>query len=45
MRIKNEDVAKIAFRTRYGHYDFLVILFGLTNALVAFYGLDESCVS
>ena len=26
------DVSKTAFRTRYGHYKFLVMLFGLTNA-------------
>jgi len=29
--IKEADVAKIAFRTRYGHYEFLVLPFGLTN--------------
>ena len=28
-----------AFRTRYGHYEFLVMPFGLTNALVVFMGL------
>ena len=28
-----EDVPKTSFRTRYGHYDFLVMSFGLTNAL------------
>ena len=27
---------KTAFRTRYGHYEFLVMSFGLTNAPVAF---------
>ena len=30
---------KTAFRTRYGHYEFLVIPFGLTNASVAFMDL------
>ena len=30
---------KTAFRTRYGHYEFLVILFGLTNASAAFMNL------
>ena len=33
------DVHKTAFRTRYGHYEFLVMSFGLTNALAAFMDL------
>ena len=33
LRIANADVPKTAFRTRYGHYEFLVMLFELTNAL------------
>ena len=36
MRIRSGDVSKTAFRTRYGHYEFLVISFGLTNAPAAF---------
>lgn len=31
-KIKEEDIAKIAFRTRYGHYEFVFLPFGLTNS-------------
>lgn len=36
IRIKEEDIAKAAFRTRYGHYEFVVLPFGLTNAPTTF---------
>ena len=39
MRVQENDFSKTAFKTRYGHYEFLVIPFGLTNALVAFMDL------
>jgi hypothetical protein len=39
LRIKKEDVPKTAFRTRYGHYEFLVLPFGLTNAPAYFMDL------
>ena len=39
LRIRESDVPKTTFRTRYGHYEFLVMSFGLTNALAAFMDL------
>ena len=39
LRVKDVDVPKTAFRTRYGHYEFLVLPFGLTNAQTAFMDL------
>ena len=39
LKIKPEDIPKTAFRTRYDHYEFLVMSFGLTNAPTAFMDL------
>eukprot|EP00253_Pinus_taeda_P006325 PITA_06325 len=42
IRIKDEDIAKTDFRTRYGHYEFVVLPFGLTNAPATFMCLMNS---
>ena len=34
--IKDEDIFKTTFRTRYGHYEFVVMPFGITNASTVF---------
>ena len=36
VRITKEDIIKTTFRTRYGHYEFIVVPFGLSNELVVF---------
>ena len=32
IRVKSEDIPKTSFRTRYGHYEYLVMPFGVTTA-------------
>src|SRR5579863_3851605 len=36
IRIKESDIPKMAFRTRYRHFEFVVLPFGLTNAPATF---------
>ncbi|RDX89035.1 hypothetical protein CR513_29289, partial [Mucuna pruriens] len=38
IHIKSEDILKIAFRTCYGHYEYMVMSFGVTNAPSVFMG-------
>ncbi|GKF50535.1 putative reverse transcriptase domain-containing protein [Tanacetum coccineum] len=39
LRVREEDIQKTVFRTRYGHYEFQVMMFGLTNAPAVFMDL------
>ncbi|KAH0728122.1 hypothetical protein KY284_003987 [Solanum tuberosum] len=55
VKVRECDIPKTAFRTRYGHYEFVFMSFGLTNALAIFmdlmnrrgrtYGSLEGCVA
>ncbi|GJV85054.1 reverse transcriptase domain-containing protein [Tanacetum coccineum] len=39
LRVRDEDIPKTAFKTRYGHYEFQVMAFGLSNAPAVFMDL------
>ena len=45
VKIKDEDIFKTAFRTRYGHYEFVVIPFGIFNAPTTFMCLMNNVLS
>ena len=39
LRVREADILKMAFRTRYGHFEFIVMPFGLSNAQTTFMDL------
>ncbi|WMV33345.1 hypothetical protein MTR67_026730, partial [Solanum verrucosum] len=39
LRVREKDITKTSFSTRYGHYEFLVTPFGLTNTPAVFMDL------
>ncbi|GJS17578.1 putative reverse transcriptase domain-containing protein [Tanacetum coccineum] len=45
LRVREEDIPKMAFRTRYGHYKFQVMTFGLTNAPAVLDLMNRVCKS
>ena len=45
VRIKDKDIKKTIFRTRYGHYELVVIPFGITNAPATFMCLMNNIFS
>ena len=44
VQIKDEDIFKTTFRTRYGHYEFVVMPFRLTNAPIVFMCLINNVI-
>ena len=44
-QLKVKDIPKMAFRTRYGHYEFLIMPFGVTNAPAIFMDLMNRVLS
>jgi hypothetical protein len=42
--IKEGDIPKNAFRTRFGHYEFIVVPFGLTNVHNSIHEPHEWCI-
>ncbi|GJS46003.1 putative reverse transcriptase domain-containing protein [Tanacetum coccineum] len=45
LRVREEDIPKTAFKTQYGHYEFQVMSFGLTNAPAVLLGITEESLN
>ena len=45
LKVKKKDIQKTTFGTRYGHYEFLVMPFGVTNAPAVFMDLMNRILS
>ena len=45
LRVRKADIPKTVFRTRYGHFEFTMISFGLTNSLAAFMDIMHSVLA
>ena len=45
LKVRKEDISKTAFRTRYGHYEFLVMPFGVRNTQATFMDLMNKIFS
>ncbi|GKB88853.1 putative reverse transcriptase domain-containing protein, partial [Tanacetum coccineum] len=43
LRVREKDISKTTFRTRYGHYEFQVMPFGLRNAHAELYAKFSKC--
>ena len=44
LKIRDSDIFKTTFRSKYGHYKFIVMSFGLTNAPAVFIDLMTGCL-
>jgi len=45
IRMKEEDISKTAFTTHMGHFEYVILPFGLTNALATFQSLMNTVLA